>query len=72
MTIRWINTSAHYSGDALIHLPQAPVTFTGDLVYVDRLLGVFPQSKVRKAQQAFARLHALSNRHICSQHGPYV
>jgi glyoxylase-like metal-dependent hydrolase (beta-lactamase superfamily II) len=67
--IHWINTSAHYPGDTLIHLPQASVTFTGDLVYVDRLLGVLPQSNVRKAQQAFARLHALSPRHVVPGHG---
>lgn len=67
--IHWISTSAHYPGDTLIHLPQASVTFTGDLVYVDRLLGVLPQSNVRKAQQAFARLHALSPRHVVPGHG---
>ena len=67
--IQWIDTSAHFPGDAMIHLPQASVTFTGDLVYVDRLLGVLPQSNVRKANQAFARLAALSPKHVVPGHG---
>jgi glyoxylase-like metal-dependent hydrolase (beta-lactamase superfamily II) len=53
----------------LIHVPQASVTFTGDLVYVDRLLGVLPPSNVRKAAQAFERLHALAPRHVVPGHG---
>lgn len=67
--IQWIDTSAHYPGDTMIHLPQASVTFTGDLVYVDRLLGVLPQSNVRKAKQAFERLRALSPAHVVPGHG---
>ena len=67
--IRWIDTSAHFPGDAMIHLPQASVSFTGDLVYVDRLLGVLPQSNVRKANQAFERLRVLSPEHVVPGHG---
>ena len=67
--IQWIDTSAHYPGDAMIYLPKASVAFTGDLVYVDRLLGVLPQSNVRKAKQAFARLGALSPQHVVPGHG---
>ena len=66
---QWIDTSAHYPGDTMIHLPQKSVTFTGDLVYVDRLLGVLPQSNVRKANQAFERLRALSPAHVVPGHG---
>ncbi len=67
--IQWIDTSAHYPGDTMIHLPMSAVTFSGDLVYVDRLLGVLPQSNVRKANQAFARLAALSPKHVVPGHG---
>lgn len=66
---QWVQTSAHYPGDTLIHLPQASVAFTGDLVYADRLLGVLPQSNVRKANQAFERLRALSPKHVVPGHG---
>lgn len=66
---QWIDTSAHYPGDTMIHLPQKSITFTGDLVYVDRLLGVLPQSNVRKANQAFERLRALSPALVVPGHG---
>lgn len=67
--IQWMDSSAHYPGDTMIHMPKAAVTFTGDLVYVDRLLGVLPQSNVRKAHQTFERLRALSPAHIVPGHG---
>lgn len=67
--LQWIETNAHYPGDTLIHLPQQSVTFTGDLVYVDRLLGVLPQSNVRNAQAAFQRLQALQPKHVVPGHG---
>lgn len=68
-TLRWLDTSAHYPGDTLIHFPQTSVAFTGDLVYVDRLLGVLPQSNVRKAAQGFDRLRALAPKHVVPGHG---
>ena len=67
--IQWMDTSAHYPGDTMIHLPNAAVTFSGDLVYVDRLLGVLPQSNVRKGHQAFERLRALSPAYVVPGHG---
>ncbi len=67
--LKWIETSAHYPGDTMIHLPDASVVFTGDLVYVDRILGVLPQSNVRKAQAGFQRLEALKPKHVVPGHG---
>jgi len=67
--IHWIETNAHYPGDTMIFFPEASVVFTGDLVYVDRILGVLPQSNVRKAQAAFQRLVALNLRHVVPGHG---
>lgn len=67
--VQWVETSAHYPGDAMIYLPDASVVFTGDLVYVDRILGVLPQSSVRKAQAGFQRLVALNPKHIIPGHG---
>lgn len=69
VSLQWIETNAHYPGDTLIHLTQQSVTFTGDLVYVDRLLGVLPQSNVRKAQTAFERLKVLQPQHVVPGHG---
>ena len=69
MRLQWIETSAHYPGDTMIYLPEASVVFTGDLVYVDRILGVLPQSNVRKAQAAFQRLETLKPKHVVPGHG---
>ena len=67
--IQWIETNAHYPGDTMIYLPEASVVFTGDLVYVDRILGVLPQSNVRKAQKGFQRLEAIRPKHVVPGHG---
>jgi glyoxylase-like metal-dependent hydrolase (beta-lactamase superfamily II) len=67
--IQWIETNAHYPGDAMIHFPGTSVVFAGDLVYVDRILGVLPQSNVRKAQAAFRHLMALNPKHVVPGHG---
>lgn len=58
-TLTLVHTDAHFPGDAIVHLPKRAIVFTGDLVYVDRLLSVLPGSSVRKGQQAFAALVAL-------------
>ncbi len=67
--LQWIETSAHYPGDTMIYLPNASVVFTGDLVYVDRILGVLPQSNVRKAQGGFQRLETLKPKYVVPGHG---
>jgi glyoxylase-like metal-dependent hydrolase (beta-lactamase superfamily II) len=67
--IQWIETNAHYPGDTMIYFPEASVVFTGDLVYVDRILGVISQSNVRKAHAAFQRLVALNPKHVVPGHG---
>lgn len=67
--IQWIETNAHYPGDTMIYFPESAVVFTGDLVYVDRILGILPQSNVRKAQTAFQRLVALNPKHVVPGHG---
>lgn len=67
LTLRY--TDAHFPGDAWIWLPKRNVVFTGDLVYVDRILGVLPWSSVKKGQKAFHALEALNPRHIVPGHG---
>jgi glyoxylase-like metal-dependent hydrolase (beta-lactamase superfamily II) len=63
------HTDAHYPGDALVHLPRHGVVFTGDLVYVDRLLGVLPWSSVKNGQSSFLALKELQPKHIVPGHG---
>jgi glyoxylase-like metal-dependent hydrolase (beta-lactamase superfamily II) len=68
-TLRLYYTDAHFPGDALVHLPKHGVVFTGDLVYVDRMLGVMPESSVAKGQMAFRAMAALAPMHIVPGHG---
>nr|WP_018934939.1 MBL fold metallo-hydrolase [Thioalkalivibrio sp. ALJ24] len=35
---------AHFPGDAVVYLPQTDVFFSGDMVYLDRMLGIHPWS----------------------------
>ena len=62
-------TDTHFPGDALVFLPKRGVVFTGDLVYVDRMLGVLPSSSVRQGQKAFRAMAALKPAHIVPGHG---
>lgn len=68
-TLQLAYSDAHFPGDAVIWLPQRGVVFTGDLVYVDRLLSVLPWSSVRNSQKAFQALEALQPAHIVPGHG---
>lgn len=62
-------TDAHYPGDAWVWLPQQKLVFSGDLVFVDRLLGVLPWSSVRNGHRAFQQLVALAPKTIVPGHG---
>lgn len=62
-------TDTHYPGDAWVWLPEQRVLFSGDLVYVDRLMGVLPWSSVRNGQTAFRALEALNPERIVPGHG---
>jgi glyoxylase-like metal-dependent hydrolase (beta-lactamase superfamily II) len=62
-------TDTHYPGDARVWLPKQRVVFSGDLIYVDRLLGVLPWSSVKNGQQAFKALAALKPARIVPGHG---
>jgi glyoxylase-like metal-dependent hydrolase (beta-lactamase superfamily II) len=67
LTLR--HTDAHFPGDAWVWLPKRNVMFTGDLVYVDRILGVLPWSSVKNGQKAFHALEVLNPKHIVPGHG---
>jgi len=68
-TLTLAYTDGHFPGDAWVWLPKHGVLFSGDLVYVDRLLGVLPWSSVKKGQQAFHALAALKPGRIVPGHG---
>ncbi|MFO7582816.1 MBL fold metallo-hydrolase [Guyparkeria sp.] len=62
-------TDAHFPGDAMAYLPAADVVFTGDLIYVDRMLGIHPWSNPQNGLEAFARLEAIDPAHVVPGHG---
>ena len=69
VTLELAYTNAHYPGDAMVWLPKQRVVFSGDLVYVDRLLGVLPMSSVKNGQAAFKALAALNPVRVVPGHG---
>ena len=60
---------AHTPGDLMVWLPQQRVVFSGDIVYVDRLLGVLPFSHTGRWLDSFALLEALQPARIVPGHG---
>lgn len=59
----------HTPGDSMVWLPQSGVVFTGDVVYVDRILGLHPVSKTRTWVRSFEALEALNPRVVVPGHG---
>jgi len=60
---------AHTPGDMLIWLPQKQLLFSGDVVYVDRMLGVIPVSQTKAWLATFAEIERLAPAHIVPGHG---
>lgn len=61
---------AHTPGDSLVWLPDSGTVFTGDVVYVGRVLGVMTFSDSAHWLDAFARIEALAPTHLIPGHGP--
>jgi glyoxylase-like metal-dependent hydrolase (beta-lactamase superfamily II) len=59
----------HTPGDSVVWLPQARVLFSGDLVYVDRLLGVIPVSNTKRWLASFEAMETLKPLRIVPGHG---
>jgi glyoxylase-like metal-dependent hydrolase (beta-lactamase superfamily II) len=60
---------AHTPGDMMVWLPDRGVLFSGDVVYVDRLLGVIPVSNTRRWLQTFAVIEMLEPKIVVPGHG---
>jgi glyoxylase-like metal-dependent hydrolase (beta-lactamase superfamily II) len=60
---------AHTPGDLLVWLPAQRVLFSGDAVYVDRLLGVLPVSRSKAWLETFSAIEALNPERIVPGHG---
>ena len=59
----------HTPGDSLVWLPHSGVVFTGDVVYVDRILGLHAVSKTKTWVESFKALEALQPRVLVPGHG---
>ena len=59
----------HTPGDMLVWLPQKSLLFSGDVVYVDRVLGLHPVSLTRTWLQSFALIDELKPQTIVPGHG---
>ncbi len=59
----------HTPGDSVVWLPKSRVLFSGDLVYVDRILGVLPFSSSRNWLASFEEMEQLDPAVIVPGHG---
>lgn len=62
--------AAHTPGDSFVWLPQSRTVFTGDIVYVGRILGVIEVSDTASWIDSFAAIAALEPDHVVPGHGP--
>lgn len=60
---------AHTPGDSYVWLPQQHIVFTGDIVYVQRMLGVIPVSNSKNWLTAFETMAALQPESVVPGHG---
>lgn len=60
---------AHTPGDSFVWLPQQQILFSGDIIYMDRMLGVGAQSAHRSWIGAFEAIAALRPKIIVGGHG---
>jgi len=67
--LHWFG-DAHFPGDVSVWLPQQQILFSGDLIYVDRMLSVRPESRVASWHQAFnGAMAAFAPKAIVPGHG---
>jgi glyoxylase-like metal-dependent hydrolase (beta-lactamase superfamily II) len=60
---------AHFPGDAVVWLPAERIVFAGDHIYVDRLLGILPESNAVTWLAAFEQIMQLAPKVIVPGHG---
>jgi glyoxylase-like metal-dependent hydrolase (beta-lactamase superfamily II) len=61
--------AAHTPGDSFVWVPDRDVVFTGDIVYVERILGVGDQSSIAEWPAAFEAIEATGAAHVVPGHG---
>ena len=60
---------AHTAGDIFVWLPAQKVMFSGDIVYVERMLGTGPARNVKSWIEVFETMAAFEPSHIVPGHG---
>ncbi|HXK55505.1 MAG: MBL fold metallo-hydrolase [Gammaproteobacteria bacterium] len=60
---------AHTPGDSYVWLPGKRVMFTGDIVFVERMLGVGPESNSKSWMRVFETVAAYKPRYLIPGHG---
>jgi glyoxylase-like metal-dependent hydrolase (beta-lactamase superfamily II) len=66
--IKYLN-HAHFEGDVVVYFPDQNILFSGDHIYVDRLLGVLPQSNASTWLDAFNQIESINPKVIVPGHG---
>jgi glyoxylase-like metal-dependent hydrolase (beta-lactamase superfamily II) len=61
--------AAHTPGDIFVWLPDQETVFTGDIVYVERVLGVGDQSSIGEWPAVFEAIAGLNPSHVVPGHG---
>lgn len=61
--------AAHTPGDAFVWVPSKNTVFTGDIVYVERVLGIMSFSNSRTWLEAFDAVAALEPKYLIPGHG---
>jgi len=61
--------AAHTPGDVFVWLPDQETVFTGDIVYVERVLGVGDQSSIGEWPAVFEAIAGLNPSHVVPGHG---
>jgi len=61
--------AAHTPGDAFVWNPSDNVMYTGDIVYLERMLGVGSQSNSKTWVESFEAIEAYDPKHIVPGHG---
>lgn len=61
--------AAHTPGDSFVWLPEQQIIFSGDIVYLDRMLGIGAQSAHRSWISVFEAMAALQPKIVIGGHG---
>lgn len=61
--------AAHTPGDTFVWLPQKSVMFTGDIVYIERMLGVIDYSSSKSWVHVFDEMATRKPQHLVPGHG---